>query len=57
MTSLTQSVAAVSGAIELERLFWMCDYAAIAGTLLDDEIEMCGVVTEQLRLAKVRRRL
>lgn len=46
------SAEAGSGAIALERLFWMCDYAATAGTLQDNEIEMCGVVTEQLRLSK-----
>ncbi|MGZ8992395.1 MAG: hypothetical protein ACXW16_00045 [Burkholderiaceae bacterium] len=43
---------AASGAIELERLFWMCDYAATAGTLQDNEIEMCGAATEQLKVSR-----
>jgi len=47
-----KSVAAVSGSLELERLFWMCDYTATAGSMQDNEIEMCGVVTEHMRLAK-----
>ena len=47
-----KSIEAARGAIELERLFWMCDYAATAGTLQDNEIEMCGAATEQLKLSK-----
>lgn len=47
-----RSVEASSGAMELERLFWMCDYAATAGTLQDNEIEMCSAVAEQLKLSK-----
>ena len=47
-----KSIEAAGGVIELERLFWMCDYAATAGTLQDNEIEMCGAATEQLKLMK-----
>lgn len=47
-----KSVEVVTGAKELEQLFWMCDYAATAGTLQNNEIEMCGAVTEQLKLSK-----
>ena len=47
-----KSIEAARGAIELERLFWMCDYAATAGTLQDNEIEMCGAAIEQVKVAR-----
>ena len=46
-----QLTDATSGTSELERLFWMCDYAATAGTLQANEVEMCSAVTNQMRLA------
>jgi hypothetical protein len=50
--SAQKSIQAARGAIELERLFWMCDYAATAGILQDDELEMCGAAVEQMKLAR-----
>ena len=47
-----KSADAASGTIELEKLFWMCDYAATSGGLEAHEIEMCGAVTQQLQRVK-----
>ena len=47
-----KSADAASGTIELEKLFWMCDYAATSGALEAHEIEMCGAVTQQLQRVK-----
>jgi len=47
-----KSTEAASSTVELERLFWMCDYAAGTGTLDAHEIEMCSAATQQIRLAK-----
>ena len=47
-----KSKEAARGAVELEQLFWMCDYAATAGTLQENEIEMCGAATEQVKVAR-----
>ncbi|MEO8186704.1 MAG: hypothetical protein ABI580_04985 [Burkholderiaceae bacterium] len=48
-----KSAEATDGARELERLFWMCDYAATAGTLEANEVEMCGAATEALQRIKL----
>ncbi len=47
-----KSPDAASNTIELEKLFWMCDYAATSGGLEAHEIEMCGAVTQQLQRVK-----
>ena len=45
-------VGGVSGTKDLEKLFWMCDYAATVSALDPHEFAMCKAVIEQLRLAK-----
>ncbi|HVG04046.1 MAG TPA: hypothetical protein VM937_03810 [Burkholderiaceae bacterium] len=47
----TEVTSGASGDRELEKLFWMCDYAATVSTLELHELEMCGAVIKQLRLA------
>ncbi|MBA2412055.1 MAG: hypothetical protein H0V63_04420, partial [Burkholderiaceae bacterium] len=46
----TEKFPQAGNTVELERLFWMCDYAATVETLDAHEVEMCAAVTERLRL-------
>jgi hypothetical protein len=38
--------------IDLEELFWLCDYAATAGMVDPSERAVCAAVTDQLKLER-----
>ncbi|MGZ8992552.1 MAG: hypothetical protein ACXW16_00890 [Burkholderiaceae bacterium] len=43
---------AAGSMVELEKLFWLCDYSATNGMLDMHEIEMCSAVTKGMQRAK-----
>jgi hypothetical protein len=38
-----------AGEVDLEELFWLCDYAATSGMVGTDERVACGAVTDRLK--------